>query len=119
MTSKARILKHAILSLAVRVVSFIPGLRKGRKNAKNIHLRKEKVHSNTTIPELGILFMTDAHIGGNIDNIDISGKLQTFLTQNKTETTLILHGGDLVSSDGPAKKLSFENSVKVAKKLLS
>lgn len=48
-----------------------------------------------------LLFLTDAHIGGNIDPIarEISSHIQLLLEDAHPEKTLIFHGGDFVCSE--------------------
>lgn len=119
-----RHIKFVTLSAAMRVFAMIPRLGKhSRHRASHIHFRREPVRffGLHGFEWLSFLFLTDPHIGGSIDAIaaQTSHGIQMLLASAKKENTIVLHGGDFMSSDGHPKHLSFENFVTVAQKLFA
>lgn len=58
-----------------------------------------------------ILFLTDAHIGGNIDTLatEISTQIHILLDGADPQKTIILHGGDFVCSASGGGETSVDN----------
>lgn len=78
------------------------------------------------IPEalrgVSLLFLTDPHIGGDIDRRihKISTGLDAFLSLHQTDKMFVCHGGDFMSSVWHKKeKLSFEHFVQKSEILYS
>lgn len=66
-----------------------------------------------------ILFLTDPHIGGNIDTLatEISTHIHTLLEDAHPEKTLVVHGGDFVCSESGAGMTTEENFLGTSAKL--
>ncbi len=58
-----------------------------------------------------LLFLTDAHIGGNIDTVatEISTQIHVLLDGADPHKTIILHGGDFVCSASGGGETSIDN----------
>lgn len=116
--------KHTILVVSMKVFSLIPVVGSvAKKRASHIHFRREpvKFFGLHGFEWLSFLFLTDPHIGGSIDAIagETAHGIWKLLTGISRENTVVLHGGDFISSDGHPKRLSFENFVTVAQKLFT
>lgn len=65
---------------------------------------------------LSLLYLTDSHIGGNIDTMaeEVSSGIHTLLKKTLPEKTLILHGGDFICGEeselSTSEKDVFENA---------
>ncbi len=117
-------IKIACLAFIMRIFALVPGIGKQSKTqASHIHYRCEpvKLSGLAGLEEISFLFLTDAHIGGSIDAIAHQTSLATqMLLVNATkETTIILHGGDYISSEGSKHAISYGNFVHVAESLFS
>ncbi len=65
--------------------------------------RHEQCHLSglpDALRDVKILFLTDPHIGGNIDTIatEVATHIQLLLEGTDPHKTLVLHGGDFVCS---------------------
>lgn len=119
-----RHMKVMVLLAAMRVFARLPGIGKqSRSHASQIVFRREPVRffGLSGFEGISLLYLTDPHIGGNIDAIahETSHAIQMLLANAAKETTIVLHGGDFMSSNGHPKALSFENFVHVGQKLFS
>jgi len=83
----------------------ISGKRKKIQSGVNSLSYRTEHCDFSDIPEVlrdvKILFLTDPHIGGNIDGIatEISTHIHTLLDDAHPEKTLVVHGGDFVCSE--------------------
>lgn len=95
-----------------QILMILLGYRgRAHRNAHHLTYRIEPVHLlgiPTALQWTHLLFLTDPHIGGNIDTqvADISREIQSLLTGSLPEKTLILHGGDFVCEWGGAEETS-------------
>jgi len=96
------------------------GARKqAKRNAQKIIYKTEKLHFSYVPPALRgthLLFLTDMHIGGDIDEIatQISVDIRTVLKYANTEKTIILHGGDFVCGEHEGNMTSEKNFLDIA-----
>lgn len=114
-----------VLKIIIGTFSFTPLIGKlGRKNAKKMQFRTEPVGLHS-IPESlrgsSFLFMTDPHIGGNIDEIahHVSDGIRGMLRAADAEKTFILHGGDFICGDSSVYSTSEEDITEVASTLFA
>lgn len=75
--------------------------RRARQNANQLLYRTESVRLPdipAALQGVRLLFLTDPHIGGNIDAraTQISLGIQTLLAGSTPLKTLVLHGGDFI-----------------------
>jgi predicted MPP superfamily phosphohydrolase len=107
--------KALILKIGCEVFLVLSGRKnKAQKEAHALQYRTE-VCDFEHIPEalrgVKILFLTDAHIGGNIDIIatEISTQIHVLLDGADPHKTIILHGGDFVCSASGGGETSADN----------
>jgi|GEM_PF-2744176 len=106
--------KTLLLKVGCEVFLTLFGQKqKARTSAKSLHYRQEACHF-TDLPEalrgFKILFLTDPHIGGNIDTIatEISIEIHCLLDGCDVRKTIVLHGGDFVCSTSGSIETSFD-----------
>ena len=94
--------RRRILQAALWFVTWWSGLLyRANSNARNIQFRQEKIPwlPPQELQWMKILFLTDPHIGGNIDNIadEVGRKTHSLLEGHDPKKIIILHGWDFVS----------------------
>ena len=118
-------MKYAVLLWVMAVISSIPLLGKvGKNNANKMLFRKEQVklhHIPSELAGVSFLFLTDPHIGGNIDAIasEVSAGIHTLLQSHDPRKTFILHGGDFICGDGGIGSKSVDDITSVASSLFA
>lgn len=117
-----RRVKHAVLVCAIQPLKRAPYFGKRfRHNASAVHFRREpiKFFGFHGFEGVSFLFISDLHIGGNIDHIadHISQGIHGLLKHAHSEHTYVLHGGDFISSIGKREHLSYEHFTHIATKL--
>ena len=75
----------------------------------------------SALQDTSFLFMTDPHIGGNIDDIapSVSEGIRWLLHGRETDRTFILHGGDFICGDSSVYSTSEQDITEVADTLLA
>lgn len=97
--------KSLILKIGCEVLLVLCGHKNKAKNGASSLQYKTLQCDLADIPEalrgVKLLFLTDPHIGGNIDAIaaETSTHIHTLLADAHPEKTIILHGGDFVCSE--------------------
>ena len=90
--------KMRVLKIFVGTFSLTPLVgRRGKNNAKKMLFRQEKIsllHVPRALSGTSFLFLTDPHIGGNIDRMtgEVAHGIARLLKGRKKEKTFILHG---------------------------
>jgi len=113
-------IKHSIEKAFCGTFLTMFGARKqAKRNAQKIIYKTEKLHFSYVPPALRgthLLFLTDMHIGGDIDEIatQISVDIRTVLKYANTEKTIILHGGDFVCGEHEGNMTSEKNFLDIA-----
>ena len=98
-------IKVALLRRAVDLFVRIPRIGK-KSRIRASHVQYRRIHLGfsglSDLQWVSLLFLTDPHIGWNIDGMaeHISEGIHTLLGLTEPKKTFILHGGDFVSGDG-------------------
>ncbi len=111
---------HKSLSVILKtgshaLATFLGYRKRAKKNANTLSYRTESLDFfdvSESLRGVSLLFLTDPHIGGNIDALatEISRHIHTLLGDAHPEKTLVLHGGDFVcsaSGDGMTTETNF------------
>lgn len=112
--------KIKVLQIFIGTFARVPLVgKRGRKNAATMVYKTEKIPLENlpdSLQGLSLMYLTDPHIGGNIDTMveEVSLGIHTQLKKTLPEKTLILHGGDFIcGEDGElstSEKDVFENA---------
>jgi predicted MPP superfamily phosphohydrolase len=98
-------IRALILKVWCEVCLTLTGQKeKAKKCAQSMQFREEScdfLGLPDTLQGVKLLFLTDAHIGGNIDTVaaEISTHIHVLLGDARPKKTLVLHGGDFVCSE--------------------
>lgn len=101
----------------------ISGKKKEAQQAANtLQYRREHCDFSDlpkALQDVKILFLTDPHIGGNIDTLapEISKNIHTLLETSHPDKTIILHGGDFVCSETGGMTTSDDHFLSVSEQL--
>lgn len=94
-----------VLKIACELLMVISGKKKEAQQAANtLQYRTEHCDFSDlpkALQDVKILFLTDPHIGGNIDTLasEISKNIHILLETSHPNKTMIVHGGDFVCSE--------------------
>lgn len=112
--------KIKVLQVFIGTFAHIPLVgKRGRKNAATMLYRKEQIQLEnlpSSLQGLSLLFLTDPHIGGNIDTMveKVSQGIHSLIQDTDPDKTIILHGGDFICGEeselSTSEKDVFENS---------
>ncbi len=109
-----------LLKIFTAIFGRVPFISsRARANAAGFSYRQEKI-SLKNIPEVlhdvHLLFLTDPHIGGNIDSLalEINNNTRQLLEHSDPAKTLILHGGDFICGQWTDPTKSERNAFDVA-----
>jgi len=115
--------KALILRVGCDVCLTLTGQKSTAKKSAHALWYRQETCDLDGLPEalqgVKILFLTDPHIGGNIDTLatDISTHIHILLEDAHPEKTLVLHGGDFVCSEPGAGMTTEENFLDISTKL--
>jgi hypothetical protein len=113
-------IKIKVLQVFIGTFARVPVVgKRGRKNAATMIYKTEKIPLENlpdSLQGLSLVYLTDPHIGGNIDTMaeEVSLGIHSMLKKTLPEKTLILHGGDFICGEeaelSTSEKDVFENA---------
>ncbi len=113
-------IKIKVLQIFIGTFARVPLVgKRGRKNAATMLYKTEKIpleNLPSSLRGLSLLYLTDPHIGGNVDAMveEVSLGIHALLKKTHPERTLILHGGDFICGEeaelSTSEKDVFENA---------